>query len=101
MINTPEWGILRASVFPSFDLKKFAAQAHAECRDLRQELHGRLSPAHVCRDALAKPDAGFRDGATLHVTDGASALRAGADSSVASSIAPSSVAARVSCPKIQ
>lgn len=44
--DTPEWRILRSSVFPSFDLKKFEAQAHAECRELRQELHGRLSVAH-------------------------------------------------------
>ena len=43
--DTSVWQILSRSVFPSFDLKKFEAEAHAECRALRQELHGRLSPA--------------------------------------------------------
>ncbi len=45
--ETPEWRILSQSVFPSFDLKKFEALAHAECRDLRQELHGHRSLARV------------------------------------------------------
>lgn len=40
--DTPEWKILGPSVYPSFNLKKFEAQAHAQCRELRQELHGRL-----------------------------------------------------------
>ena len=40
--QTPEWQILRSSVFPSFDLKKFEIQVHSECRELKQELHGRL-----------------------------------------------------------
>jgi len=40
--ETPEWQILRSSVFPSFDLKKFEAQVQLECRQLKQELHGRL-----------------------------------------------------------
>lgn len=40
--ETAEWQILRNSVFPSFDLKKFEAKVHSECRELKQELHGRL-----------------------------------------------------------
>jgi len=47
LADTPEWRILSPSVFPSFDLKKFEALAHAQCRELRQELHGRLSVVHV------------------------------------------------------
>lgn len=43
LADTPAWGILGPGVFPSFDLKKFEAEAHAECRKLRQELHGRVS----------------------------------------------------------
>ncbi len=45
--DTSVWRILSKSLFPSFDLKKFELEAHAECRALRQELHGRLSPAHT------------------------------------------------------
>jgi hypothetical protein len=41
--DTAEWQVLRGRVFPSFDLKKFEAQVHAECRQLKRELHGRLS----------------------------------------------------------
>jgi hypothetical protein len=40
--ETPEWRILRESVFPSFDLKKFEAKVQSECRQLKHELHGRL-----------------------------------------------------------
>ena len=47
LADTPEWRILSPSVFPSFDLKKFEALAHAQCRELRQELHGRLSAVQV------------------------------------------------------
>lgn len=43
LADTPAWRILGPGVFPSFDLKKFEAEAHAECRKLRQELHGRAS----------------------------------------------------------
>ena len=43
LADTPAWRILSPGVFPSFDLKKFEAEAHAECRKLRQELHGRLA----------------------------------------------------------
>ena len=42
LADTPEWQILRGSVFPSFDLKKFESQVQSECRQLKQELHGRL-----------------------------------------------------------
>ena len=41
--DTTEWALLRGSVFPSFDLKKFEAQVHAECRQLKRELQGRLA----------------------------------------------------------
>ena len=41
--ETPEWGVLRQSIFPSFNLRNFELQAHAECRELKLELHGRLS----------------------------------------------------------
>jgi len=42
MADTEAWGVIRNSVFPSFDLKKFEARVHAECRQLKHELHGRL-----------------------------------------------------------
>jgi HD-like signal output (HDOD) protein len=41
--ETPEWNILKGSVFPSFDLKKFESQVHSECRQLKHELHGRMA----------------------------------------------------------
>jgi CheY-like chemotaxis protein/HD-like signal output (HDOD) protein len=41
--ETAEWRVLRGSVFPSFDLKKFESQVHAECRQLKHELHGRMA----------------------------------------------------------
>ena len=41
--ETAEWRVLRGSVFPSFDLKKFESQVHAECRSLKLELQGRLA----------------------------------------------------------
>ncbi len=41
LADTPAWQILSPGVFPSFDLTKFEAEVHAECRKLRQELHGR------------------------------------------------------------
>jgi hypothetical protein len=43
--NTPEWEILRPRVFPSFNLQKFEAEAQAECRALKLELHGRWNVA--------------------------------------------------------
>ena len=44
--DTPEWQILRASVFPSFNLQKFEHQVHANCRELKLKLHGRVA-AHT------------------------------------------------------
>jgi HD-like signal output (HDOD) protein len=41
--ESKEWQVLRSSVFPSFNLKKFEVQVHADCRDLKLELHGRLA----------------------------------------------------------
>jgi len=40
---TDEWRVLREGVFPSFNLRNFEIQVHAECRELKLELHGRLS----------------------------------------------------------
>jgi CheY-like chemotaxis protein len=40
--ETPEWAVLSASLFPSFNLRKFELQVHTDCRELRLELHGRL-----------------------------------------------------------
>lgn len=42
LAETAEWQILRSSVFPSFDLKKFESQVQSECRQIKQELHGRV-----------------------------------------------------------
>jgi HD-like signal output (HDOD) protein len=38
--ETPAWSILRERVFPSFDLEKFEAEAHAKSRQLKLELQG-------------------------------------------------------------
>ncbi len=43
LADTPEWQLLRGSVFPSFDLKKFESQVQAECRQLKRELQGRVA----------------------------------------------------------
>ncbi len=43
--ETPGWTILRERIFPSFNLEKFEAEAHAECRELKQMLHGRFGLA--------------------------------------------------------
>lgn len=40
--QTPEWRILSGSTFPSFNLRKFELQVHADCRELKLELNGRL-----------------------------------------------------------
>lgn len=40
--QTAEWQVLRGSIFPSFDVKLFESKVHAECRELKHELHGRL-----------------------------------------------------------
>lgn len=41
--ETAEWRVLRESVFPSFDLRKFELQMHADCRELKLEQLGRLT----------------------------------------------------------
>ncbi|HWA87164.1 MAG TPA: HDOD domain-containing protein [Opitutus sp.] len=38
--DTPAWQILGQRIFPSFNLAKFEAEAHAECRELKWNLHG-------------------------------------------------------------
>jgi len=40
--GTPAWSVLRERVFPSFNLRKFELLAHGFCRDLKQELTGRI-----------------------------------------------------------
>jgi HD-like signal output (HDOD) protein len=40
--GTAAWGVLRERVFPSFNLRKFELLAHGFCRDLKQELSGRI-----------------------------------------------------------
>lgn len=40
--ETAEWRVLRETVFPSFDLRKFEREVHANCIELRQELQGNL-----------------------------------------------------------
>jgi CheY-like chemotaxis protein len=45
--DTPAWQILRERIFPSFDLQKFEAEAHAECRELKRELQGQLSSSQA------------------------------------------------------
>lgn len=42
--RTAEWEILRAYVYPSFNLHKFEAQVHAMSRELTRELSGRANP---------------------------------------------------------
>jgi len=43
--ETPAWLILSQRIFPSFDLEKFELEAHAMCRETKQELHGQLVAA--------------------------------------------------------
>jgi HD-like signal output (HDOD) protein/DNA-binding NarL/FixJ family response regulator len=40
--GTAAWSVLRERVFPSFNLRKFELLAHGFCRDLKQELTGRI-----------------------------------------------------------
>ncbi|MBI5381067.1 MAG: HDOD domain-containing protein [Opitutae bacterium] len=40
--DTTAWSVLRSRVFPSFNLRNFETQAHAYCRELKQELAGRI-----------------------------------------------------------
>lgn len=46
IVNTPAWQVLQPRLFPSFDLRKFEAQAHAYCREVRMALMGQ-QPAHL------------------------------------------------------
>lgn len=46
--STPAWAILQPRLFPSFDQRKFEAQAHAYCRELRMTLLGQ-QPAYMPR----------------------------------------------------
>lgn len=48
IVNTPAWQVLQPRLFPSFDLRKFEAQAHAHCRELRMMLQGQ-QPAYLPR----------------------------------------------------
>ncbi len=41
--ETAAWTILRERIFPSFDLQKFEAEAHAKSRELRDALRGEAS----------------------------------------------------------
>ncbi len=43
VVESPAWQVLSQRVFPSFNLHKFEAEAHAECRQLKRELHGQLN----------------------------------------------------------
>jgi CheY-like chemotaxis protein/HD-like signal output (HDOD) protein len=45
--ETPEWKILSRAIFPSFNLEKFEAEAHAECREIKMELMGKLPAARL------------------------------------------------------
>lgn len=47
--TTPAWSILQSRLFPSFDSKKFEAQAHAFCTRLQHELSGQLDEYRVPR----------------------------------------------------
>jgi CheY-like chemotaxis protein len=52
--NTPAWQVLHSRLFPSFDLRKFEAQAHAYCRELRLSLLGQL-PTYAARSSARGP----------------------------------------------
>jgi HD-like signal output (HDOD) protein len=43
LADTPAWRILSRSIFPSFNLEKFEAEAHAECREIKRELQGKVA----------------------------------------------------------
>lgn len=51
--HTGAWRVLQPRLFPSFDLHKFEAQAHAFCRELRPHLLGADAPAAGGRGARA------------------------------------------------
>lgn len=48
LANTAAWQVLQPRLFPSFDLRKFEAQAHAYCKELRMNLLGQ-QPTYVPR----------------------------------------------------
>ena len=41
--ETEEWQVLRQNTLPGFNLRTFELKVHAECRELKLELHGRLA----------------------------------------------------------
>jgi CheY-like chemotaxis protein/HD-like signal output (HDOD) protein len=43
VVATPAWKLLEPRLFPSFDSRKFEAQAHAFCLTVRNELVGRIN----------------------------------------------------------
>lgn len=43
--ETSEWAILSRGIFPSFNLEKFEGEAHAECREIKLELMGKVGTA--------------------------------------------------------
>jgi HD-like signal output (HDOD) protein len=45
--QSQEWRLLRERVFPSFNLRKYELQAHADCHDAKQALQGRAKQAAV------------------------------------------------------
>lgn len=45
--ETAAWQVLSGRVFPSFNLHKFESEAHAECRQLKRELHGQVTLPQV------------------------------------------------------
>lgn len=47
MTATPAWQVLRQTLFPSFDLDRFEAEAQAECEEIKRELHGDLDTARI------------------------------------------------------
>lgn len=48
--NTPAWHVLQPRLFPSFDLRKFEAQAHAYCREMRVTLLGQ-QPTYMAKSS--------------------------------------------------
>lgn len=54
--STPAWHVLQPRLFPSFDLRKFEAQAHAYCRELRMSLLGQL-PTYIPKPQARSLDA--------------------------------------------
>jgi CheY-like chemotaxis protein/HD-like signal output (HDOD) protein len=53
--DTPAWRVLQPRLFPSFELRKFEAQAHAYCVELRHALSGH-QPIQPPRSALRALD---------------------------------------------